>query len=306
MNQLIIAILANLCIMTGQYTENIHISQVPSQSREALFSFGILADVQYADADPAGTRFYRSSLVKLNEALESFKADSVDFVITLGDLIDRDYESYKPAMKIINNSGLKFYHVTGNHDYNSGNKSSGRMPSAYKQGKGYYSFTHKKFRFVFLNGNEISTYASSKKSVRKQAENILDSLRSRDSQNAMEWNGAIGNKQLLWFESQLKDAVLKNEQVFIFCHFPVFPENVHNLLNNNEILELLKKHDNIIAWMNGHNHAGNYGNTNATHFITLKGMVETSETNSFARIDVYRNKIWIVGRGREKNQILAY
>jgi hypothetical protein len=69
---------------------------------------------------------------------------------------------------------------------------------------------------------------------------------------------------------------------------------------------VLEGYDNIIAWINGHNHSGNYGNLNSTHFITVKGMVETETTNSFALIEVYKNKIWIKGSGREKSQILAY
>lgn len=34
-----------------------------------LFSFGLMADCQYADVDPAGSRFYRGSLNKLQEAV---------------------------------------------------------------------------------------------------------------------------------------------------------------------------------------------------------------------------------------------
>jgi hypothetical protein len=35
-------------------------------------------------------------------------------------------------------------------------------------------------------------------------------------------------------------------------------------------------------------------------------MVDTGDSNSFALVEVYRNKIWIRGSGREKSQILAY
>jgi len=38
----------------------------------------------------------------------------------------------------------------------------------------------------------------------------------------------------------------------------------------------------------------------------MKGMVETENTNSFAMVEVYNNRIWIKGYGREKSQILAY
>jgi hypothetical protein len=42
------------------------------------------------------------------------------------------------------------------------------------------------------------------------------------------------------------------------------------------------------------------------HFVTIKGMVETEDADSYARVDVYGNKIWITGSGMEKSQILAY
>jgi len=106
--------------------------------------------------------------------------------------------------------------------------------------------------------------------------------------------------------TQLDKSVEKNEKVIIFCHFPVFPENVHNLLNYNEVLSVLSGYQNVIAWFNGHNHTGNYGNFNKIHFITIKGMVETETSGSFALVEVYRNKIRIRGSGREKEQILAY
>jgi len=35
-------------------------------------------------------------------------------------------------------------------------------------------------------------------------------------------------------------------------------------------------------------------------------MVETEKTGSYALVEVYTNKIWIRGGGREKSQILAY
>jgi hypothetical protein len=75
------------------------------QGQKPLITFGIIADIQYADYDPAGTRYYRSSLLKLKESLNSLRSDSADFIITLGDIIDRDYASYKPVLNIIDSSG---------------------------------------------------------------------------------------------------------------------------------------------------------------------------------------------------------
>ncbi|MBK9389125.1 MAG: metallophosphoesterase [Bacteroidetes bacterium] len=276
------------------------------QNQKPVFSFGIIADVQYADADPAGTRYYRSSITKLREALSSFRKDSVDFVITLGDLIDRDIKSYDPLLKIMDSSGLKFYNVPGNHDYSADMGHKRRLPAEYIKKPGYYSFSYNSFRFIFLNGNEISVYSTNNKAKISDAEALLDTMKKKKELNAVEWNGGLSMKQLAWLDGQLKNAALKKEKAFIICHFPVFPENVHNLLNYKEVLQILEKYHNTVAWLNGHNHAGNYGNTNSTHFVTFRGMVETEKQNSFARVDVYRNKIWITGSGREKSQILAH
>ena len=66
------------------------------------------------------------------------------------------------------------------------------------------------------------------------------------------------------------------------------------------------KYQNIIAWFNGHNHEGNYAYQNKIHFVTMKGMVESEKQNSFARVDVYSDKIVISGSGREISRTLAY
>lgn len=36
----------------------------------SVLSFGVITDIQYRDADPQGTRFYRNSLGKLRAAVE--------------------------------------------------------------------------------------------------------------------------------------------------------------------------------------------------------------------------------------------
>ena len=42
------------------------------------------------------------------------------------------------------------------------------------------------------------------------------------------------------------------------------------------------------------------------HFVTMKGMVESNNSTSYAIVEVYDNKIWIRGAGREMSRILAY
>jgi 3',5'-cyclic AMP phosphodiesterase CpdA len=275
------------------------------QEQVPLFTFGVITDVQYCNCDPAGSRYYRSSLAKLREAVGSFRSDSMAFIVDLGDLIERDFESYKPVMEILDSSGLKVWHVTGNHDYSVDDRLKKRIPQSEGSKEGYYSFTYETVRFIALNGNEISTYATTNKKVTEAAEQLILKLKNEGEPNAIDWNGGVSEKQLAWLKNQLDEAALKNEKVIILCHFPVWPQNQHNLLNYGQVLSLLEKYDNVIAWFNGHNHAGNYGNFNLIHFVTLRGMVETEANTSYAEIEIYKNKIWIKGSGREKSQILA-
>jgi manganese-dependent ADP-ribose/CDP-alcohol diphosphatase len=276
------------------------------QAGKPLFSFGLIADVQYCSCEAEGSRYYRNSLSKLRDAMNSLREDSVDFIFNMGDLIDHNFESFKPVLNIIDSSGIKVYHLSGNHDYSVDNRYKHRLPIHQPSQEGYYSFVFKNFRFIALNGNEMSIYAGNNKTMIQQAEDYIVNLKNEGAVNAIEWNGGISTKQLAWLKSELDDAVLKGEKVFILCHFPVFPESIYNLLNYNDVLHLLKNYDNIIAWFNGHNHAGNYDNFNSIHFLTMKGMVETENTGSYSVVEVYSNKIWINGYGKEKSQILAY
>jgi hypothetical protein len=56
---------------------------------------GVFADCQYCDCETAGSRFYRNSPAKLEECINKFNSvEDIDFIIGLGDLIDRDFSSF--------------------------------------------------------------------------------------------------------------------------------------------------------------------------------------------------------------------
>ena len=119
-----------------------------------LFSFGIIADVQYADIDDhynfdkTRIRYYRNAIIHLREAVDKWNESKVDFAIQLGDLIDgfskkykkseKDFENLKNELAKFNSCGLPvskqgdiyikkkedlseiapyICHVWGNHDF---------------------------------------------------------------------------------------------------------------------------------------------------------------------------------------------
>jgi predicted MPP superfamily phosphohydrolase len=283
-----------------------YIIKQESTDQKPLFTFGIIADVQYADCNPAGNRYFRSSTEKLENAISVFRENSVDFIINLGDLIERDYKSYKPVLKILNSSGIKTYNLTGNHDYSVDTRYLTHLPLFTESKEGYYSIIYRQYRLIFLNGNEISTYASADKNLIKQANELIANLKKNGEINAIDWNGGIGRQQIDWMTRQLDEAADNSEKVILFCHFPIEPENIHNLLNYKEINGVILNYPNIIAWFSGHNHEGNYRTINKIHYVTFRGMVETEKNNSFAVTEAYSDKISIRGYGRETSLVLTF
>jgi len=283
-----------------------YIIKQKSTDQKPLFRFGIIADVQYADCNPAGNRYFRSSTEKLENAISVFRENSVDFIINLGDLIERDYKSYKPVLKILNSSGIKTYNLTGNHDYSVDTRYLTHLPLFTESKEGYYSIIYRQYRLIFLNGNEISTYASADKNLIKQANELIANLKKNGEINAIDWNGGIGRQQIDWMTRQLDEAADNSEKVILFCHFPIEPENIHNLLNYKEINGVILNYPNIIAWFSGHNHEGNYRTINKIHYVTFRGMVETEKNNSFAVTEAYSDKISIRGYGRETSLVLTF
>ncbi len=58
-------------------------------SKPSIARFGIVSDCHYADKNSANSRYYRESLAKLAECVEVMNKQEVDFLIELGDFIDK-------------------------------------------------------------------------------------------------------------------------------------------------------------------------------------------------------------------------
>lgn len=271
-----------------------------AEAEPILFSVGLIADAQYVDADAKGIRHYRRSVQKLERAVKEINEEEVEFSIHLGDLIDRNFESFDTILEPLTDLHNPIFQILGNHDYDVAEEKKRSVPQRLGMDSPYYSFSKDGFRFIFLDGTEVSTFASGRDSENhKRALRLIAQCEAEGRSNAKSWNGGLGAEQMSWLEMELKAAVEAFEKVIISCHYPVFPENSHNLLNDREVLALLAPYANVIvAWFNGHNHAGNYAEKEGIHFVTLEGMVNTPDTNAFAILDVSPNQLTIRGKGR--------
>ncbi len=264
------------------------------------YSFGVIADCQYCKEAGKGVRKYAKSDTKLAECVSHLNTLDLAYTIHLGDFIDRDWESFDVVTPIYNRLNMPHYHVLGNHDFSVVDEKKSAVIKKMEMPNDYYDFEVKGWRFIVLNGNDISFHAYPKDSenyklaVEYYTQNKLDNPK---------WNGALGVTQLNWLKAVLEKATKNEEQVVLYCHFPVYPENRHNLWNAKEVIDIIEDYPCVKAYINGHNHEGNYGQKNGVHYLTMKGMVDTEES-AYGVIKVNKEYLIIEGYGRELNRTL--
>lgn len=280
-----------------------------SSSASPLFRFGILADPQYAAIEPhAGmNRYYANSLAKVAEAIEVFNAWELSFVMTLGDVIDRSFASFDGILPVYEKLRHEALFLLGNHDFSVSSGHLTEVSARLGMPSPYYSFTRHGWRFIVLDGNEVSVFAPPEgHHHRGLAAQMLAELQAKGAANARPWNAALSDEQFAWLGDEIGKATEADEKVIVMNHYPVHPPGEHHMWDSERIVALLASRDNVIAYLNGHDHVGNYGKVGACHFVNFKGMVDTENENTFSIVDVYADRIEIRGFGREDSRMLAY
>lgn len=262
------------------------------------FTFAVLADIQYADQETRGARAYRDSLGKLEAAVAAINAERPAFTIQLGDAIDAGgMESLDPVLARLERLRGPKYHVLGNHDLSIPREQLLRRLALER---GWYDFTHHGWRFVVLDGMDVSIAGP-------EGRGILTALQQAGRPNAVPWNGAIGEAQKAWLGRVLEAAAERGEPAILFCHIPVLEGSAgagHLLWNHPEIVRMVEATRTAVAWFAGHDHRGGYAERNGIHYVTFPGMVESGAANSWTLVRVYRDRIELGGRGAAPDRTL--
>ena len=85
--------------------------------------------------------------------------------------------------------------------------------------------------------------------------------------------------------------------------FSGLPQEQPQPMERPNIDDLLARYPCVAAYLNGHNHAGNYAERDGIHYLTLKGMVDTEKT-AYAVIEVYQDRLAVKGFGLEKDRVM--
>ncbi|QCI64272.1 metallophosphoesterase [Phreatobacter stygius] len=272
-----------------------------------LFRFGIVADPQYAPVVPnlRMNRYYANSLWKLSAAIGEFNKHDLRFVATLGDIIDRHWESFGHVLPVYDQLKHERFFLLGNHDYDVANDYLASVVRNTGMPRAYYDFAGGGYRFIILDGNDVSTFAPPRGDARRElAAERLAALKQKNAINAQAWNGSLSDAQFAWLGETMTKAKASGEKVIVMGHYPIYPVNIHNLWDAERIVELLTGFDNFVAYFCGHNHAGNFAEVSGKYFVNFCGMVDTPDTTAYSIVEVHADRLEIRGFGREQNRSL--
>lgn len=232
---------------------------------------GLATDLHYADKVPAGTRYYRETRGKLEEAVAKFKELRPTFVVELGDLIDAadSVDTEKRWLAEIDAgfsaASADRHYVLGNHCVDELTKEE--FLGAVGRERSYYSFDRGGVRFV-----------------------VLDACFRRDGKpygrkNSVWTDANIPAEELEWLEGDLKGAAGK---VVVFAHQRLDGKGSHFVKNAEQVRRALEASGKVLAVFQGHSHQNDYREIGGIHYATLAAMIEGSgpENNGYSTASI--------------------
>ena len=273
--------------------------------KNTSFKIGVISDCQYCNCDVKWDRYYKKSPQRLKESVATLNKDTLSYTIHLGDFIDKKIESLDSVLPTWQKLKSTSYHVLGNHDFEVNDSLKKEVLDKLNIKNRYYSFIEKDWRFIVLDGNDLSFHGALTETKKLQTDSIYNLLKDRNLPFLKKWNGALSNEQLKWIQKELEESVKKNQKVGFYCHFPIFPIDGHNIWNREQFLSVIKPYKNVKLFFNGHNHAGAYQEVNNVHYLTFKGMVNTENRSAFATVNFNKDTVTVKGFYREPSRKLV-
>ena len=238
-------------------TRSFSMSSPPSPIK---FSFGVIADVQWADS-PDGfnyaktaKRCYRGALTTLGNAVDWWMdlPRSPLFVAQLGDIIDGQNHQTgetEPALRAalghLDRLSCPSVNLVGNHELYNFNREDLANASWLKHGdREYHSFSPVEgWKVIVLDPYQISLIGHAAddprrleavRIIERENPNVHPDGKSGNWFDGMDdagerrrfvpYNGGFGEEQLAWFQLQLTAASEANERVLVCSHVIIHPK----------------------------------------------------------------------------------
>ena len=232
----------------------------------------------------SGNRMHPNSFELTKDAITQVnEIPNLDFVVITGDGIDSpNTELLKEFGEILSNLNKPYYYAIGNHDV-SVDYSKEKFVKTLSKTNPYKTFNKPYYSTVLKNDFKII---------------ILDGA----SDSEITSKGYIDEKQLKWFDEQLKSS--QDKVVLVFLHFPVeepFSSHNHRITNRDEVSKILNKYSMPIAIFSGHYHVTRLmQNDNILH-VSTPSMIMYPNAFRIVTVHDYKDKVVFDFEFRETN-----
>lgn len=249
---------------------------IPAAADDAAprLRIGLVTDLHYADKAPAGTRHYRETLAKLEEAAREFERHRPTCIVELGDLIDAadSVAVERTYLRTIDRAFSTIcadrHYVLGNHCVDTLRKEE--FLEVVERDESFYSFDRGGVHFV-----------------------VLDSCFRGDGQpygrRNFQWTDAnVPPAELDWLEADLRAS---KEPVIVFAHQRLDVDGNHGVRNGAAVRRALESCGRVLAVFQGHSHKNDLNEISGIHYCTLAAMVEGSgvENNGYSVLEIESN-----------------
>lgn len=201
-------------------------------------NFAIASDVHYSSITETENRKFTNGAKALNGLIDRINENKYDYVVFLGDNIDKSNKKNLVAfLNTVKKIKTPYYLVPGNHDTH---KISGLTKEEYAKIVHEYNKTQKKeaTSYYFYPSADIIAI-------------VLDNV----SSGMPSTHGMYNDKTLKFLDETLSKN--KNKKAIIFQHVPFvepYESPSHNILEKDEFNAVIRRHDNILAICSGHYH----------------------------------------------------
>jgi 3',5'-cyclic AMP phosphodiesterase CpdA len=258
-----------------------------------VLRFAAISDIHYADLPAQGAQHFRQAPAKLAAAIDSLRDQKFDFVVQLGDIIDRREADATQAIERLRTIDAVYakapcerHYVVGNHcaawlTQDQLVEHSGARAS-------YYSFDVRGFHFIVLD----SCYTAAGEPFH------YDQVSGRAEYH-------IPPVQLAWLQADLAGT---NKPTIVLAHQPLGLPRGASVQNAEQVRRVLAGGGQVRAVFQGHIHRNEYVEIDGIHYCTLTAMVEGEgpASNAYAKVWVYDDaSIRVEGFERQRSHELA-
>ncbi|GMH43001.1 hypothetical protein BSKO_10923 [Bryopsis sp. KO-2023] len=304
--------------------------------RAPLLRIGVVSDIQYCDIDDrlsfvGKLRYYRNTLTQISKAKDAWNAEGVDLVVHCGDIIDgtnkfnaTSEQALAKVVDILDRIEAPVHHVLGNHCVLCMPRD--RLRTMLKMGTessefGYYSVSPcASWRILMLDSSDVAIHGRAADHPHTlQAIEILNARNPNEKKEDptglegtqrrfVSFGGGVGDGQLKWITSELRESMAMGQNVVICCHIPLI-EGLYQptclAWNYQEVLAVLHEFPNVRLAMYGHTHNPSYlQDSKGIHHMVLPGLVETApEQMAHGSLALFEDRVEMSGFG-EKPRVM--